>query len=109
MGLSYMSVYNRKPHHSFSFGGDPGYTKRPLLYNEDGHIIIQYSRRHFTGYGKQGRSPNIPPITEGQAEALDALHSLYGGEILAWPELPEGRYTIHQQHGAASCSRRLPR
>ena len=51
-----------------------GYTKRPLLYNEDGHIVIQYSRRHFTGYGEQRRSPNIPPITEGQAEALDALH-----------------------------------
>lgn len=57
-----------------SFGGDPGYTKRPLLYNEDGHIVIQYSRRHFTGYGEQRRSPNIPPITEAQAEALDALH-----------------------------------
>ncbi|KAF7777585.1 hypothetical protein Agabi119p4_3657 [Agaricus bisporus var. burnettii] len=57
-----------------SFGGDPGYTKRPLLYNEDGHIVIQYSRRHFTGYGEQRRSPNIPPISEAQAEALDALH-----------------------------------
>ena len=59
-----------------SFGGDPGYTTRPLLYYEDGHIIIQYSRRHFTGYGKQTRSPNIPPITEAQAEALDAIHFL---------------------------------
>lgn len=57
-----------------SFGGDPGYTQRPLLYHEDGHIIIQYSRRHFTGYGEQKRSTNIPPISEGQAEALDALH-----------------------------------
>lgn len=57
-----------------SFGGSPGYTKRPLLYNEDGHIIIQYSRRHFTGYGLQKRSPHIPPISEAQAEALDALH-----------------------------------
>ncbi|KAF8870697.1 hypothetical protein CPB84DRAFT_1906413 [Gymnopilus junonius] len=59
-----------------SFGGDPGYTTRPLLYFEDGHIVIQYSRRHFTGYGKQTRSTNIPPITEAQAEALDAIHFL---------------------------------
>ncbi|KAK0474936.1 hypothetical protein IW261DRAFT_535872 [Armillaria novae-zelandiae] len=57
-----------------SFGGSPGYTTRPLLYNENGHIIIQYSRRHFTGYGLQKRSPHIPPISEAQAEALDALH-----------------------------------
>jgi len=61
-----------------SFGGDPGYTKRPLLYYdpEDGHIVIQYSRRHFTGYGPQKRSTNIPAITEAQAEALDAVHFL---------------------------------
>lgn len=59
-----------------SFGGNPGYTLRPLLYHEDGHAIIQYSRRHFTGYLSQKRSPNIPPITEAQAEALDAVHFL---------------------------------
>ncbi|KAJ3510436.1 hypothetical protein NLJ89_g4677 [Agrocybe chaxingu] len=59
-----------------SFGGEPGYTTRPVLYYEDGNVIIQYSRRHFTGYGLQKRSPNIPPITEAQAEALDAVHFL---------------------------------
>ncbi|KAF8831830.1 hypothetical protein HHX47_DHR1001300 [Lentinula edodes] len=59
-----------------TFGGQTGYTTRPLLYHEDGHIIIQYSRRHFTGYGNQHRSSDIPPITEAQAEALDAVHFL---------------------------------
>lgn len=59
-----------------TFGGDPGYTTRPLLYYEDGHVIIQYSRRHFTGYGRQKRTPGIPSITEAQAEALDAIHFL---------------------------------
>jgi hypothetical protein len=49
---------------------------RPVLYVEDGHVIIQYSRRNFTGFGEQKRSPNIPPITEAQAEALDAVHFL---------------------------------
>ncbi|KAF9501195.1 Clavaminate synthase-like protein [Pleurotus eryngii] len=59
------------------FGGTPAYTMRPLLYFEDGeHVVIQYSRRHFTGYGSQKRNPNIPPITEAQAEALDAVHFL---------------------------------
>ncbi|KAF7359189.1 Clavaminate synthase-like protein [Mycena sanguinolenta] len=56
------------------FGGNPAYAERPVLYNEDGHIVIQYSRRHFTGYGTQVRSANIPPISEAQAEALDMLH-----------------------------------
>ncbi|KAF5324901.1 hypothetical protein D9611_004179 [Ephemerocybe angulata] len=60
-----------------SFGGDPGYTTRPLLYyEEENHIIFQYSRRHFTGYGPQKRSAHIPPISEAQAEALDAIHFL---------------------------------
>ncbi|KAK6497244.1 hypothetical protein TWF506_004718 [Arthrobotrys conoides] len=57
-----------------SFGGDPPYSKRPLLFYEDGKVILQYSRRHFTGYLSQKRNPNIPPITEAQAEALDAIH-----------------------------------
>jgi hypothetical protein len=56
-----------------SFGGKPGYTFKPLLYWEDGHIIIQYTRRLLTGYGEQARSPHIPAITEAQAEALDTL------------------------------------
>ncbi|KAJ3759723.1 hypothetical protein EV360DRAFT_41322 [Lentinula raphanica] len=59
-----------------TFGGRSGFTSRPLLYVEDGHIIIQYSRRHFTGYGNQRRSSDVPPITEAQAEALDAVHFL---------------------------------
>ncbi|KAJ7826660.1 hypothetical protein B0H13DRAFT_1736488 [Mycena leptocephala] len=58
------------------FGGNPAYAERPVLYNEDGHVVIQYSRRHFTGYGPQVRSSNIPPISEAQAEALDTLHFL---------------------------------
>ena len=37
-------------------------------------MIIQYARRSFTGYWGLPRSFNIPPITEAQAEALDALH-----------------------------------
>lgn len=65
-----------KPWPLDSFGGDPGYTTRPVLYYEGGHVVIQYSRRHFTGYGLQKRSANIPPITEAQAEALDAVHFL---------------------------------
>lgn len=56
-----------------SFGGKPGYTFKPLLYWEDGHVIIQYTRRLLTGYGEQARSPQIPAITEAQAEALDTL------------------------------------
>ncbi|KAK6498347.1 hypothetical protein TWF481_010938 [Arthrobotrys musiformis] len=57
-----------------SFGGNPPYSKRPLLFHEDGKIILQYSRRHFTGYLSQKRNPEIPAITEAQAEALDAIH-----------------------------------
>jgi alpha-ketoglutarate-dependent taurine dioxygenase len=38
--------------------------------------VIQCSRRFFTGFGALPRSPDILPITEAQAEALDALHFL---------------------------------
>ena len=56
------------------------YTKRPLLYHQQAtsstpeRVVIQYARRYFTGFLAQPRSKDIPPITEAQAEALDALH-----------------------------------
>ncbi|KAG6829271.1 hypothetical protein H0H92_005091 [Tricholoma furcatifolium] len=52
------------------------YTLRPLLYYLNDKVIIQYARRYFTGFLGLPRSKNIPPITEAQAEALDALHFL---------------------------------
>ncbi|KAF8646251.1 hypothetical protein AX16_007308 [Volvariella volvacea WC 439] len=58
------------------FGRDPPYVNRPLLYFLDSRIIIQYARRYFTGYQALSRSPDIPPISDAQAEALDALHFL---------------------------------
>lgn len=64
----------------FGKGGTQGYTSRPLLHYQpaDGddpeRLIIQYARRGFTGYWGLPRSADIPPITEAQAEALDALH-----------------------------------
>jgi hypothetical protein len=39
-------------------------------------VALQYARRQFVGFGALPRSPEIPPITEAQAEALDALHFL---------------------------------
>jgi hypothetical protein len=56
------------------------YILAPLLHfqpstdTDPERLIIQYARRTFTGYWGLPRSSNIPPITEAQAEALDALH-----------------------------------
>lgn len=58
------------------------FTLRPLLHHQPAttdtpeRLIIQYARRQFTGYWGLPRSHDIPPITEAQAEALDALHFL---------------------------------
>jgi len=55
------------------FGRDPPYMLRPLLFYEDGHVIVNYARRLFTGVGSLTRSQYLPAISEAQAEALDAL------------------------------------
>lgn len=54
------------------------YQLRPFLYKcpQDDRIIIQFSRRLATGFPDRPRSPAIPPLTEAQAEAIDALHFL---------------------------------
>lgn len=63
-------------------GQGKGWSERPLLFYQPPtgtspeRMIIQYARRTFTGYQGLPRSSHIPPITEAQAEALDALHFL---------------------------------
>ncbi|KAI1500746.1 Clavaminate synthase-like protein [Biscogniauxia marginata] len=65
----------------FEKGGKP-YSERPLLFHFPAtettpeRVALQYARRYFVGFGALPRSPNIPPITEAQAEALDTLHFL---------------------------------
>lgn len=57
---------------------------RPLLYHRpacaDGNtpdrVLLQYGRRYFVGFGEIPRSSHLPPISEAQVEALDALHFL---------------------------------
>ncbi|KAI1097553.1 Clavaminate synthase-like protein [Jackrogersella minutella] len=55
---------------------------RPIMHHQPAtettpeRVILQYARRSFVGFGALPRSPNIPPITEAQAEALDTLHFL---------------------------------
>ncbi|OJJ35024.1 hypothetical protein ASPWEDRAFT_110117 [Aspergillus wentii DTO 134E9] len=67
------------PFDDFAPSGDV-YKLRPLLYYQPAteadpeRLIIQYSRRNLTGYLDCKRSASIPPLTEAQAEALDAVH-----------------------------------
>jgi Taurine catabolism dioxygenase TauD, TfdA family len=56
-----------------SFGRDPPYHQRPLLFYHKGRIILSFSRVAITGSAASPRNPRIPPITEAQAEALDAV------------------------------------
>ncbi|KAK1672743.1 TfdA family taurine catabolism dioxygenase TauD [Colletotrichum godetiae] len=72
-----------EPWNADEFGKDGrSYSTRPLLHHQQAaddspeRLIIQYARRSFTGYWGLPRSSDIPPITEAQAEALDALHFL---------------------------------
>ncbi|KAL1612590.1 hypothetical protein SLS60_000819 [Paraconiothyrium brasiliense] len=59
---------------------DKQWSERPLIHLVPAHdeapqrVALQYGRRYFVGFGALPRSPQIPPITEAQAEALDTLH-----------------------------------
>ncbi|EXJ68661.1 uncharacterized protein A1O5_08455 [Cladophialophora psammophila CBS 110553] len=54
------------------------YATKPLLFHQPAtakipeRVVLQYARRYFTGFGPLPHSTAIPPITETQAEALDA-------------------------------------
>lgn len=53
---------------------DSPYQNRPLLFNQSGKIIINFSRYFLTGRPYTPRTKGIPSISEAQSEALDALH-----------------------------------
>ncbi|KAI9672462.1 MAG: hypothetical protein M1817_003228 [Caeruleum heppii] len=55
-------------------GHQPPYFTRAPLHYTDGKIILNFSRRPIIGADVQPRSLGSPPITEVQAEALDATH-----------------------------------
>lgn len=55
-------------------GCNPPFYIQPLLYFHDRKIILNFSRRILTGAPMAPRSKDIPPMTEAQAEALDAVH-----------------------------------
>lgn len=48
----------------------------PSQQQQPDRILLQYARRYFTGFGALPRSADVPPLSEAQAEALDALHFL---------------------------------
>ncbi|KAI1506263.1 hypothetical protein F5X99DRAFT_404313 [Biscogniauxia marginata] len=58
-----------------TFGRNPAYYRRALMYYHDGKLITSFSRRLLVGHPPfNGRTPGIPGLTERQAEALDAVH-----------------------------------
>ncbi|KAK4222793.1 hypothetical protein QBC38DRAFT_460039 [Podospora fimiseda] len=58
-----------------TYGRDPAFYRRALMYFHDGKLITSFSRRLLVGHEPfTPRSKNIPGLTEAQAEALDAVH-----------------------------------
>ncbi|MCJ1403474.1 hypothetical protein MMC11_006697 [Xylographa trunciseda] len=55
-------------------GSEPPYALRALLHPSSHQPILCFSRSNLTGTNVAPRSPNIPQLSEIQAEALDALH-----------------------------------
>ncbi|KAH8698550.1 hypothetical protein BGW36DRAFT_460448 [Talaromyces proteolyticus] len=57
-----------------TYGRDPEYYNRALLFYHNEQILINFSRRVLTGHPISPRTQGIPGLTEAQAEALDAVH-----------------------------------
>ena len=60
----------------------------PLLYSFDDKVILNVSRYSITGIGAIQRNPDLPPVTEAQLEALNAIHILGLKNGFALPNEP---------------------
>lgn len=58
-----------------TFGRDPAFYRRALMYFHGEKLITSFSRRLLVGHAPfDPRTEGIPGLTEAQAEALDAVH-----------------------------------
>jgi hypothetical protein len=71
-----------------SFGHIPAYHQRPILFWHNGKMILNFSRRLLTGSLNSPRTAGLPPITEAQADALDAVHFIAAKHSLAMEMQP---------------------
>lgn len=59
--------------------------KNPLLAYHAEKLIVQCSRYPLTGFGSYVRNPELPPVTEAQIEALNAIHFIAEQNSFALP------------------------
>ncbi|KAK7915281.1 hypothetical protein PG985_012984 [Apiospora marii] len=86
-----------------TFGRDPAYHQRPLMYHADGKLITNFSRRILTGAPPASpRTPGIPPMSEAQAEALDAVHFTAVKHQLS-TRMEPGDVTFLNNHAVLHC------
>lgn len=73
------------------------------MFHADGKLITSFSRRILTGAPPASpRTPHIPPMSEAQAEALDALHFTAVRHQLAAPMAP-GDAAFLNNHAVLHC------
>ncbi|CAJ2500746.1 Uu.00g035990.m01.CDS01 [Anthostomella pinea] len=58
-----------------TYGQDPPYYQRPLLFYQDNRIILNFSRRLLVGSDAFPRSAGIPSLSLVQSEALEAVNT----------------------------------
>ena len=59
-----------------SFDSQVEYTTRPLLFYHHGHMMLQYSRRLFTGYKAFRNERASSSLSQNQLDAMDSLEFL---------------------------------
>jgi hypothetical protein len=57
---------------------------RPLLFQEKGKVILNFTRRHFLGSPQSPRNPDLAPITPQQHDALDVLEAIAAKHALTF-------------------------
>ncbi len=56
-----------------SFGQSPPFSRRPILHQKDGKLILSFSRRPLLGSPTSPRTSGIPNLNDVQVEALNLV------------------------------------
>lgn len=78
----------------FSF---PRYLNRPILFNENGKVLMNFGRAALCGSAAHPRKATLPTINDQQKEALDAIEAIARATEFSFATQPGDIHFINNQ------------
>lgn len=83
----------------------PKYSCRPVIFHEEGKLLINFGRAALMGSAANPRKPHLPALNDQQKEALDAIEAIARATEIQFATQPGDMHfinnltTLHRRDG----------